>query len=74
MPDLAEPSGPRTELEAFARTVFDLGGYQPPIEELPQIRSYLAEIQAAIQQLPEIDGVGDEIEMGFDPTWPEIAS
>jgi hypothetical protein len=74
MPDLAGPSGPQTELDAFARTMFDLGGFQPPIEELPGNRAYLAEIRAAIQQLPEIDGVDDEIEIGFDPTWPETES
>ena len=74
MPNLAEPSGPQAELAAFARTVFDLGGFRPPIEQLPEIRAYLVEIQAALQRLLEIDGVGDEIEPGFDPAWPETES
>lgn len=74
MPDTGGPREPYAELAAFARSILDLGGFQPPVEQLPAIRGYLAEIQAAIQLLPEISAVDDQLEVSFDPTWPEPGS
>lgn len=79
MPDTGGPREPYAELAAFARSILDLGGFQPPVEQLPveqlpAIRGYLAEIQAAIQLLPEISAVDDQLDVSFDPAWPETES
>lgn len=60
-----------SELAVFAQAVIELGGFQPPVEQLPAIRGYLAEIQAAMELLPEVAAVDDPLDAGFDPSWPE---
>lgn len=74
MPDPAGRREPQSELSMFARSIIELGGFQPPDEQLPAIRGYLAEIQAAMQLLPEVAPVDDPLEVSFDPTWPETES
>ena len=45
--------------------------YVPAETELDAIRSYLRDIQAASEQLPELDSVADSLDVGFDPVWRE---
>lgn len=47
--------------------------YSPSPEEIDHVRTYLAEMEASISLLPELSPELDSLDVGYDPTWPEVA-
>lgn len=47
--------------------------YLPNEHEVDQVRTYLAEMQASIQLLPDLEPEADSLDVGYDPSWPEVA-
>jgi hypothetical protein len=46
--------------------------YAPVAGEIDQVRAYLAEIEAAVDQLPELSPEVDGLDVGYDPSWSEV--
>jgi hypothetical protein len=64
------PSQPLDLAAVVAETV----PYIPAAEELTAIRAYLRDIQAAVEELPEMEPVTVGLDVGFDPAWLEATS
>ncbi len=47
--------------------------YTPTADEIDQVRTYLAEIEASIKLLPELTPELDILDVGYDPSWTEVA-
>lgn len=47
--------------------------YMPNEHEIDQVRTYLAEMEASIQLLPALEPELDSLDVGYDPSWPEVA-
>lgn len=47
--------------------------YTPTAGEIDQVRAYLDEIEASINLLPKLTPEVDILDVGYDPSWTEVA-